>query len=146
MAAEGRTRRLDLAVAALAERQHGVAGWAQLVGLGMSRDELRTRVAAGRLHRLHRGVYGVVGPRLLRIEGHWLAAVLAVGDGAPLSHRSAAALWDLMPATARASDVTVARKRQAPCGHPPPLRPLAAGRSHDNPERGPLHDRGPHDR
>lgn len=75
----------------------------------MSRDELRTRVAAGRLHRLHRGVYGVVGPRLLRIEGHWLAAVLAVGDGAALSHRSAAALWDLMPATARASDVTVAR-------------------------------------
>jgi Transcriptional regulator, AbiEi antitoxin len=109
MAAEGRTRRLDLAVAALAERQHGVAAWAQLVGLGMSRDELRTRVAAGRLHRLHRGVYGVVGPRLLRIEGHWLAAVLAVGDGAALSHRSAAALWDLMPATARASDVTVAR-------------------------------------
>jgi Transcriptional regulator, AbiEi antitoxin len=109
MAAEGRTRRLDVAVAALAERQHGVVAWAQLVGLGMGRDELRTRVAAGRLHRLHRGVYGVVGPRLLRIEGHWLAAVLAVGDGAALSHRSAAALWDVMPATARASDVTVAR-------------------------------------
>jgi hypothetical protein len=115
MAAEGRTRRLDLAVAALAERQHGVVAWAQLVGLGMSRDELRTRVAAGRLHRLHRAVYGVVGPRLLRIEGYWLAAVLAVGDGAALSHLSAAALWDLMPATARASDVTVERnvKRRA---------------------------------
>jgi hypothetical protein len=109
MAAEGRTRRLDLAVAALAERQDGVVAWAQVLGLGMSRDELRTRVAAGRLHRLHRGVYGVVGPRLLRIEGHWLAAVLAVGDGAALSHRSAAALWELIPATARASDVTVAR-------------------------------------
>jgi hypothetical protein len=109
MAAEGRTRRLDLAVAALAERQHGVVSWVQLARLGMRRNGLYARVAAGRLHRLHRGVYGVVGPRLLRIEGHWLAAVLALGDGAALSHRSAAALWDLMPATARASDVTVGR-------------------------------------
>jgi Transcriptional regulator, AbiEi antitoxin len=110
MAAEGRTRRLDRAVAALAERQHGVVAWVQLATLGMSRDELRTRVAAGRLHRLHRGVYAVVGPRLLRIEGHWLAAVLAVGDGAVLSHRSAAALWDLLPAPTIAPEVAVARR------------------------------------
>ena len=98
-----------MAVAALAERQHAVVSWVQLARLGMRRNGLYARVAAGRLHRLHRGVYGVVGPRLLRIEGHWLAAVLALGDGAALSHRSAAALWDLMPATARASDVTVGR-------------------------------------
>jgi Transcriptional regulator, AbiEi antitoxin len=109
MAAESRTRRLDRAVAALAERRHGVVAWVQLARLGMSRDELRTRVAAGRLHRLHRGVYAVVAPRLLRIEGHWLAAVLAVGDGAVLSHRSAAALWDLLPAPTRAPEVAVAR-------------------------------------
>jgi hypothetical protein len=109
MAEKGRTRRLDLAVAALAERQHGVVSLVQLARLGMRRNELYARVAAGRLHRLHRGVYSVVPPRLLRIEGHWLAAVLAVGDGAALSHRPAAALWDLMPATGRASDVTVAR-------------------------------------
>jgi hypothetical protein len=110
MAAEGRTRELDLAVAALAERQHGVVAWAQLVRLGMSRHRLGTRVAAGRLHCFHRGVYGVVPRRLLRIEGHWLAAVLAVGEGAALSHRSAAALWDLLPASPRAPDVAVARR------------------------------------
>jgi hypothetical protein len=46
MAPEGRTRPLDRAVAALAARQHGVVAWAQLARLGMSRDELRTRVAA----------------------------------------------------------------------------------------------------
>jgi hypothetical protein len=81
----------------------------------MSRDELRTRVAARRLHVLHRGVYGVVGSQLLRIEGHWLAAVLAVGDGAVLSHRSAAALWDLLPAGTGDPEVAVARmlKRRA---------------------------------
>jgi hypothetical protein len=109
MAAKSRTRRLDLLLAVVAERQHGVVSWVQLARLGMRRNQLYARVAAGRLHRLYRGVYGVVPPRLLRIEGHWLAAVLAVGDGAALSHRSAAALWDLMPATGRASDVAVAR-------------------------------------
>jgi hypothetical protein len=115
MAPEGRTRRLDRAVAALAARQHGVVAWAQLAKLGMSRDELRTRVAARRLHVLHRGVYGVVSHPLLRIEGHWLAAVLAVGDDAALSHSSAAALWDLLPAATGDPEVAVARalKRRA---------------------------------
>jgi hypothetical protein len=109
MAREGRTRRLDRAVAAFAAGQHGVVAWPQLARLGMSRDGLRTRVAARRLHVLHRGVYAVVGSPLLRIEGHWLAAVLAVGDRAVLSHRSAAALWDLLPAGAGDPEVAVAR-------------------------------------
>ena len=115
MAPEGRTRRLDRAVAALAARHHGVVALAQLAGLGMTPDELRTRVAARRLHVLHRGVYGVVGHPLLRIEGHWLAAVLAVGDDAVLSHRSAAALWNLLPPGAGDPEVAVARtlKRRA---------------------------------
>jgi hypothetical protein len=110
MTAESRTRRLDLAVAALAGSQHGVVGWDQLAALGMTRHGRDTRLAARRLPRLHRGVYAVVGPGLLRIEGHWLAAVLAVGDGAVLSHHSAAALWDLLTSTARAPDVAVARR------------------------------------
>jgi Transcriptional regulator, AbiEi antitoxin len=96
-------------VVELAARQHGVVSGAQLAALGMSRNELHTRVAAGRLHRLHRGVYAVVGPRLLKVEGRWLAAVLAVGEGAVLGLRSAAVLWDLLPATGRAPDVLVAR-------------------------------------
>ena len=49
---------------------------------------------AGRLHRLHPGVYAV-GHRVVSREGHWMAAVLACGDGAVLSHRSAAVLWGI---------------------------------------------------
>jgi predicted transcriptional regulator of viral defense system len=49
----------------------------------------------GRLRRLHRGVYAV-GHRVLGREGRRLAAVLACGEGAVLSHRSAAAHWGLL--------------------------------------------------
>jgi very-short-patch-repair endonuclease len=59
---------------------------------------------------LHRGVYAV-GHGELRPEGRWLAAVLACGPGAVLSHRSAAALWDLRPATRPTIDVTAPRTR-----------------------------------
>ena len=55
-----------------------------------------SRVASGQLIRLHRGVYAV-GHARLRREGHWMAAVLAVGSGALLSHRDAAALHGLRP-------------------------------------------------
>ncbi|HEX2125703.1 MAG TPA: type IV toxin-antitoxin system AbiEi family antitoxin domain-containing protein [Thermoleophilaceae bacterium] len=110
MATKGRTRSLDSRVAVLAGRQHGVFSWAQLADLGMTPNERHTRLAARRLHQIHRGVYAVVGQKLLRAEGRWLAAVLAVGDGAALSHRSAAALWDLLPATGRRLEVAVARR------------------------------------
>jgi hypothetical protein len=110
MSRKGRTRPLDSAVAALAGRQHAVFSQGQLADLGMTSNELYYRVAARRLHRLHRGVYAVVEPKLLSAEGRWLAAVLAVGEGAALSHRSAAALWDLLPATGRRPEVAVARR------------------------------------
>ena len=38
-----------------------------------------------------------VGHRALSREGRWLAAVLACGRGALLSHWDAAAAWDLRP-------------------------------------------------
>ena len=56
---------------------------------------MRKRASAGRLHRIHRGVYAV-GHRALNERSHWMAAVLACGDGAVLSHTSAAALWGLL--------------------------------------------------
>jgi hypothetical protein len=110
MATKGRTQPLDRAVATLAERHHGVVSWKQLAVLGMTADERHTRIAAGRLHRIHRGVYGVVAYKLLRTEGRMLAAVFAVGDGAVLSHRSAGLLWGLLSPTGRAPEVAVARK------------------------------------
>ena len=63
------------------------------------------RARRGRLIRLHRGVYAV-GHAKLRREGHWIAAVLAVGPGAVLSHRDAAGLHDLRPANHARTDIT----------------------------------------
>jgi very-short-patch-repair endonuclease len=85
-------RRLDLEIAGLAGRQHGVVSRRQLVELGMSESGVERRLRVGRLHVLHPGVYAV-GHRLVSREGHWLAGVLRAGPGAILSHRSAAALW-----------------------------------------------------
>jgi very-short-patch-repair endonuclease len=72
--------------------QHGVVARRQLLALGFSSRAIKHRVAKGRLHPLHRGVYAV-GRRGLSRHGHWMAAVLACGPGARLSHTSAGALW-----------------------------------------------------
>src|SRR4051812_16149790 len=100
-------RPFDFAIAVLAERQHGVVGHLQLVALGLSRQAINWRVRAGRLHRVHQGVYAV-GHRRLTQRGRWMAAVLAGGDGAVLSHRSAAALWQLLPSRG-ATHITTSR-------------------------------------
>jgi very-short-patch-repair endonuclease len=85
---------LDQAIAALARRQHGVVSREQLRELGVQPRALSHRLAAGRLHQVHVGVYAVGHPVLGR-SGRWMAAVLACGPGAALSHASAAALWGL---------------------------------------------------
>jgi hypothetical protein len=82
----------DLRLAELARRQWGVVSRSQLLELGVRRGAIEKRLWAGRLHILYRGVYAV-GHTRLRPEGHRLAAVLACGPRAALSHRSAAAHW-----------------------------------------------------
>jgi hypothetical protein len=72
----------------------------------MSRQAVARRGRTGRLHRLHRGVYAV-GHRRLTRHGHWLAAVLAYGPDALLSHSSALALHGLQPDNRWLVDVTV---------------------------------------
>lgn len=80
-------------LAELAERQHGVVSIRQLMGpLGYSRRAVSRASAAGRLHRVHQGVYAV-GYARLSLEGRCLAAVLACGPRSLLSHQSAAWLW-----------------------------------------------------
>ena len=64
----------------------------QLLDLGYSADAIKHRIAIGRLHIVYRGVYAVGRPELSR-EGRWMAAVLACGPTAVLSHCSAGALW-----------------------------------------------------
>jgi very-short-patch-repair endonuclease len=86
----------DLAIARLASRQYGVVARRQLLELGIGRRAIERRLENGRLHLIHRGVYAVGYP-LVSQHGRWLAAVLAIGPGAALSHRSAAAHWRIAP-------------------------------------------------
>jgi very-short-patch-repair endonuclease len=80
----------------LAERQHGVFAWWQLRLAGLTRGEVDSRLARGLFRKVHRGVYAF-GHRELTQKGWWMAAVLALGEHAVLSHRSAAALWGMLP-------------------------------------------------
>lgn len=85
----------DRVVAELAERQHGVVAWWQLKALGVGRGAIAVRVRRGSLHPVHRGVYAV-GYRADSRHGRFMAAVLAAGPAAVLSHRSAGSLWGLV--------------------------------------------------
>ncbi len=104
----------DAAIARVAARQHGVITTGQLVAMAVSRSSIRDRVRGGRLHAIHRGVYAV-GHARLSDHGRWMAGVLACGDGAVLSHRSAAELCGIRRRARRpsaaggreAADVTV---------------------------------------
>lgn len=93
------------AIEALASRQHGVLTRRQLVAAGMGADMVDRRVKAKRLRRLHRGVYAVA-PQLPP-HGREMAACLACGPRAVLSHRSAAILWQLLRAPSRPASIDV---------------------------------------
>jgi hypothetical protein len=99
---------------ALAERQHGVVTRAQLLDLAYTPDAIKHRVAKGRLHPVARGVYAVGRPQLT-LYGRWMAGVLACGSGAVLSHTTAAALWQLLPA---ATSIEVSTSNRAGRRHP----------------------------
>jgi hypothetical protein len=100
----------DQALAVLARDQHGVFSLEQLRELGLSPSGVRTPVARGRLHRIHAGVYSLVPRDLLKREGIYMAAVLACGPGAVLSHRSAAVLHELRDWGATRIEVTVSTR------------------------------------
>jgi len=78
----------------LAARQHGIVTRRQLLALGFGRRSIEHRVARGRLFPVSLGVYAVGWPALNQ-KRRWMAAVLAGREGAALSHRSAAALWEI---------------------------------------------------
>src|SRR5919202_7059988 len=106
IAKEGAPPPLDAAVVALAQSQYGVVARRQLRDRGLSDGAIAHRVTAGRLHRLHHGVYAFGHTRLLQ-RGRWMAAVLACPPGAVLSHAAAGALWELRSSDATIVDVTV---------------------------------------
>ncbi len=87
--------RHQLTVASVAARQYGLITWQQLIAVGLDAAAIRRRVQGGLLFRVYPGVYRV-GHWAPSIESHYLAAVLAAGDGAALAGPPAARLWDLV--------------------------------------------------
>jgi very-short-patch-repair endonuclease len=101
-------------IRALAARQHGVVARRQLLAAGLTPKLVDGRVG-GALIALHPGVYAVGHARLVR-EGRWLAAVLASGPQAVLSHRSAAALHGLRPQNGGPIEVSTPAHRRRRAG------------------------------
>jgi hypothetical protein len=103
---DGGCRPGDRRIAELAARQHGVVARRQLLAMGLRRGAIEHRVARRRLHPLHFGVYAV-GHTRLSVSGRWMAAVLACGPAALLSHRCAAHLYSILGTDSARIDVTV---------------------------------------
>jgi very-short-patch-repair endonuclease len=87
-------RPVDAAIAELASGRRGLVSRDQLLALDMSPSAITRRLATGRLHEIHQGVYAV-GHRAITREAELLAAVMAGGGDSVLAHASAAELWGL---------------------------------------------------
>jgi very-short-patch-repair endonuclease len=109
---------IDMRISAIAGRQKGVIATRQLRQIGLSPSAISRRARAGRLHRLHQGVYAV-GHLGLPREALWMAAILACGGGpraagpilerwgAALGRLSASMLWGLLRCSDRPAEVVV---------------------------------------
>jgi hypothetical protein len=98
-------------LAALARRQHGVVSLGQLTEMGLPRSTIADWAKRARLLRVHQGVYAV-GHLALTLHGQFMAAVLACGEGAALSHFSAAVLWGLLEHRGEMVHVTATGRRR----------------------------------
>lgn len=106
---------MPTALRAKAKSHAGVVSWQEARDAGMSRDAIRARVTAGRWQRVYRGVYAVAGGPLGRQAELW-AAVVHAGDGALLSHESAAELQGLADRPSPAIHLTVPHACQVQSG------------------------------
>jgi very-short-patch-repair endonuclease len=111
-----RNRQLSQTVRAVASEQEGIVARAQLLSAGVSASAVARAVRSGRLQRLHPGVYAAVAPELLTEDGRITAALLAAGDGALLSHGTAAWRWRIIPAPPSLIELAVPQPRKAPKG------------------------------
>jgi very-short-patch-repair endonuclease len=100
------TKGRERVIADLAARQRGVVTRAQLLEIGLTRDAIDNWVKSARLHSLYRAVY-LLGHARPMEGARELAAVLASGPDAVLSHGSAARMWRLLSVEAADVDVTV---------------------------------------
>ena len=97
---------LDVRLAILAAEQEGAVAARQLLALGFTKAAIERRVRSGHLHRIHRGVYAVGHPAL-SLHGRFMAAVLACGESAALSHYAAGTLDGYLTWDDRRPEVTV---------------------------------------
>src|SRR5204862_480466 len=104
---------VDARIRAIAQRQRGRVARGQLMAAGISAGVIKRRLRACRLERVHDGVYGLPDTADLPLAVE-TAALLACGEGALLSHHSAATLWGLRPGTARPVHVTLCEDRGGP--------------------------------
>jgi very-short-patch-repair endonuclease len=110
----------------VARHQEGIVTRGQLEEAGITRWSIDRALRSGRLYRLHKGVYSTQAPELATEDGLLIAALLAAGDGAVLSHGTAAWRWQIIPAPPTRIELTVPHRRNAPPGltlHESRLRP-----------------------
>jgi very-short-patch-repair endonuclease len=102
----------DARVARLATAHHGIVTLRHVYALGATRDAAKQRIAAGRWHAVHEGVYRIAGAPVT-----WRSLVLAAcwagGTRAVASHTSAATLWDLPSGRTDVVEVTCPRWKRA---------------------------------
>lgn len=101
----------DWMLATLATMQYGVVSRAQLLAAGIGPSAIETRLKRHQLHPLHRGVYAVGHTALVPLARE-MAAVLACGPGAVLSHRTAAWVWRILEVAGELIEVTVSRSNR----------------------------------
>jgi hypothetical protein len=95
----------------LAAEQHGVVSTQQLKALGYGRNSASKANRAGRLRRIHRGVYAVGHDRLTWHSRH-MAATLSCRPSVA-SHTSAGWLWDVLRSRPAAIHITTLTQRRA---------------------------------
>jgi hypothetical protein len=105
----------DHRIARIAGVQHGIVTTAQLVEVGLTKSAIAKRARRGGIYRLHRGVYAV-GHMGISEEARWMAAVLACGADAVLSHGAAAVHWGLLVLSTGRSTSRFQPKTAAPDG------------------------------
>jgi very-short-patch-repair endonuclease len=119
-------RKQSGAVRAIARDQEGIVARAQLLTASVSNAAIHRALRSGRLHLIHKGVYSTQAPELASEDALLIAALLAAGDGAVLSHGTAAWRWQLIPAPPTSIELAVPRDRTPPPGlvlHESRLRP-----------------------
>jgi len=106
----GMESELPHAIRNLARHQNGVISRAQALRAGLTEDMIKFRIRSGRWRQIHLGVYATFTGVPGRSPLQW-AAVLSAGQGAVLSHETAAELHGLIDKAADPIHVTVPRQR-----------------------------------